>query len=76
MSFWAVRWRSENSLDGRREHLMWDGHPHVVLFRSRAACRSSIRERYGYIAARPDLRQEPHGWRTPTPVRVNIQPVQ
>jgi hypothetical protein len=31
-----------------------------------------IKEKYGYIAKRKDLREEPFGWRMPTPIKVKI----
>jgi hypothetical protein len=68
---WAGLWRSHNQVDGYREHVLYeDCLP--KLFRTRADCRAFIQERYGYIAERPDLRREPHGWRMPIPVRVSL----
>lgn len=85
---WGVKWRSKNALDGERSYLIGrvtaphgDGHPIVqpagdqtplVTFATRQAARAFIRDRYGYIATRPDLRAEPHGWRLPIPVRIKI----
>ena len=68
---WAVEWRSDNRLDGRTRHFMWDG---VVpfLFRTRREAREHITERYGYIKDRPDLRREPCGWKMPRPVRILV----
>lgn len=43
-----------------------------LLFRTRSTARAWIEEHYGYIARRPDLRKEPHGWRTPQAVRVIV----
>lgn len=68
---WAVMWRSVNLLDGIIRHWIWDaGRP--VLFRSRRDAREWIEERYGYIRQRPDLRAEPHGWKMPEPVKVEV----
>lgn len=68
---WAVLWRSQNCLDGKREYFLWEcGNP--MLFTTRAQARSYIKERYGYIATRPDLRAEPHGWRSPKAVKVRV----
>lgn len=71
MSLWGGLWHSENKMDGVREHLLFrDCLP--VLFRTRREAREFIQEKYGYIAKRPDLQSEPHGWRVPKPVRVNV----
>jgi len=43
-----------------------------VLFRTRQAAREWIKTKYGYIAERPDLQAEPHGWRMPKAVKVKI----
>lgn len=80
---WAIKWRSDNALDGKREYLIGryacggappelEGYP-KFLFRTRRAALAAIKEHYGYIAKRPDLRREPHGWRVPVPVRVRVE---
>jgi len=72
---WAVEWRSRNRLDGEKRHLIWApeaGPGNYRLFRTRAACRSYIDDRYGYIRERADLRAEPFGWRLPQAVRVTV----
>ena len=85
---WGILWRSDNRLDGTRRELLGDitaphgdGHPVVrpagvaqaaLTFRTKRAAQAFIRDRYGYIAKRPDLRCEPHGWKMPVPVRVKI----
>jgi hypothetical protein len=43
-----------------------------VLFRTRQKAREYINEKYGYIRTRPDLRVEPHGWRIPTAIKVDV----
>jgi hypothetical protein len=69
---WAVLWRSENKLDGKREHLLHkDCMP--LLFRTRNAAREHIKLYYGNIKNRPDLRAEPHGWKMPAAVKVKIE---
>jgi hypothetical protein len=71
---WGVLWRSRNTLDGKREHLV--GHMGMpALFRTRREARAYIANSYAYIADRPDLRKEPHGWQTPVAVRVAITPM-
>lgn len=68
---WAAEWVSTNALDGERRHLLHrDGVP--ALFRTRVECRRYIRQYFGHIRTRPDLRAEPHGWRMPQPVRVEV----
>ena len=85
---WGILWRSDNRLDGKREHLVGqitaphgDGHPIVkpagdaqvtLTFKTKRAAVDFIKARFGYIAKRPDLRAEPHGWKMPVPVRVRI----
>ena len=83
---WAIEWRSDSALDGKRRCILGIGHfgapltplpdcygaYHTMVFRSRAKAREFIRRRYGYIAERPDLRREPHGWKMPRPVRVRV----
>ena len=64
-------WRSENKLDGKREYIIREK-AYPKLFRTRAECREWIKQGYGYIADRPDLQAEPHGWKMPIPVKVEI----
>lgn len=70
-SRWGILWRSENRLDGKRQYFLWDG-TLPLLFRSRADAREYISDRFGYIAERPDLRREPHGWKMPSPIKVDV----
>lgn len=69
---WGILWRSDNALDGKRHHLMWNG-VQPFLYRTKREAAAAIRERFGYIADRPDLCREPHGWRMPIPVRVRVE---
>ena len=70
-NLWAGQWYSRNLLDGVTKHLLYlDCLP--VLFRTRKACREFIKENYGYIKDRKDLRTEPHGWRLPRAVKVSV----
>lgn len=68
---WAGLFVSVNRMDGRNEHLL---HENLlpVLRHSRCEMRAYIRERYGYIRRRPDLRGEPHGWRVPRAIKVKV----
>jgi len=68
---WAAEWYSDNALDGVSRHLVYENLL-PVIFRTRKECREYVKRRYGYIALRPDLRREPHGWRVPRPVKVGV----
>ena len=72
--FWAALWHSENALNGVTEHLLYERCV-PVLRQTRAEIRRYIRDYYGEISRRGDLRAEPHGWRVPRPVRVSISVV-
>jgi len=74
MSLWGALWRSNNILDGKKAHIIYDNLL-PALFGTRHECREFIRRRYGYIADRPDLQDEPHGWKMPIPVKVKIGPI-
>ena len=69
---WAAEWHSCNKADGVSRHLLHDDF-NVKLFTRRCDCVCWIRQHYGYIAKRRDLRREPHGWRMPRPVRVTVK---
>ena len=72
MSIWAGEWHSKNYLDECR-HLLYENCL-PVLFRTRQECRDYINRGYGYIRDRKDLRDEPHGWRIPRAIKVNVVP--
>lgn len=70
---WGALWRSNSYLDGGlRTHIINGPDCLPVLFRTRIAAREYIDKHYGYIRTRPDLQEQPHGWRIPVPVRVKI----
>jgi hypothetical protein len=70
-NLWGVMWRYKNKLDGKMEYLVYNaGRP--VLFSTRKEAREYIDEKYGYIRQRPDLKSEPHGWKMPIPVPVDV----
>lgn len=71
MTLWAGQWYSRNKLDGVRTHFLYENCL-PVLFKTRQECREFINSRYGYIKDRKDLREEPHGWRLPRPVKVEL----
>lgn len=68
-------WQSKNRLDGTTRHLICRNRV-PTLFITRKAARQFIELNYAYISVsvRKDLRNEPHGWRVPIPVRVTITP--
>jgi len=69
---WGIQWHSECRLDGVTKEFLWDnGTP--LVFRTREDARYYIRNEYGYIKTRPDLRAEPHGWRMPKAVKVRVK---
>ena len=69
-NLWAAEWHSCNRLDGERRHILYeDSLP--KMFRTRAETRAYIKEKYGYIATRRDLCEEPHGWRMPQAVKAS-----
>lgn len=84
MHAWAIKWRHENKLDGKREVLLGRfscvnppapdilaGYV-IMAFKTRASARDYIKENYGHIT-RPDLRAEPFGWKMPIPVKVSVE---
>ena len=74
MTIWAGQWHSCNRLDGDRKHLLYeDCLP--KLFKTRKAAREYLKEKYGYIANRLDLQDEPHGWLMPRPIKVEVSEV-
>lgn len=78
VTVWLPKWRSRNKLDGVTEQLIVFHHQFglpVGPFKTRAACKDWIDEWFGYIKDRKDLRNEPHGWRLPVPVKVSIKEI-
>lgn len=71
MSLWGCKWISDSRLSGHCEHLLWDGRL-PLLFPTRREARAYIKQRYGYIATRKDLRSPPHCWKMPRAVRVTV----
>lgn len=73
--YWAVKWVSENTLDGRREYYVGGpktGAPGPRLFATRREAREWRDQRYGYFRNRPDLKAEPHGWSLPRVEKVTV----
>jgi len=75
MNIWAVQWHSHNRISGDYRHICLE-HCLPVLFKTRRKAREYITEKYGYIAGRPDLKGEPHGWRMPQAIKVKIVPLE
>jgi hypothetical protein len=71
---WTILHRSRNQLDGFMSWYEGDcTHASgIKLFQNRELTRKYIKERYGYIAERIDLKKEPYGWRMPVPVRILV----
>ena len=66
---WGLLWHSKTRLGGVCEHMIYeDGQP--CFFKTRNKARGYAQQKYGYIRSRRDLRQEPHGWRLPRPVKI------
>lgn len=75
-SRWVPRWDQTNQLDGHTAYLeLWDC-GQLAVFRTRKACLEHIREAWGYVAKRSDLRKEPHCWRVPQAVKVTVTVVE
>lgn len=73
--YWAIKWISENNLDGRLEFYVGDHKSNragPVLFKTREQARAFRDDRFGYIRNRPDLKAEPHGWKFPRVERVRL----
>lgn len=69
---WAAEWYSCSKHSGVSRYLIREsGVP--VLFRTKQLAKEWIDKHYGYIRHRESLRREPHGWRLPRPVRVEIK---
>ncbi len=71
VNLWAAQWHTRNKLDGDTKHFLYENLL-PALFRTRRECREFINLKYGYIRDRPDLQQEPHGWRVPKAVKVKL----
>lgn len=68
---WAILWQSKNELDGFKQHLIRKD-CELLLFKTREEARKYNKLHYGYIRHRQDLKSEPHGWKTPKVVKINI----
>ena len=75
MALWMPLWKSNCKLDGKNRHLIkffWKDRNRVLIFHTRRECREFINEHWGYFKFRKDLRSEPHGWRLPEAVKVDV----
>jgi len=70
---WGVLWRLRTTREGYQQHFMWsDDSASPKLFCTRSQARAWIKDRFGYLADREDLKAEPHGWMMPKAVRVRV----
>lgn len=60
---WGLLW------EGVSPHLFWENGI-LLMFPTRRAARAYAQQHDGYIKYRPDLRQAPHVWRMPRPVKL------
>ena len=70
---WGAIWRSENRVDGKREHPLMGPSGLPWIFKSRREAQNYIDMTYGYIRRRPDLRAEPHGWKIPVARKIKVR---
>ena len=72
---WAVWWWSHPPT-GVEGNWVWRrdcaGGARPALFHTRRYAQKWIRDNYGYIAHRNDLRSAPHYWRVPKAIRVDV----
>lgn len=71
MTIWGIEWHEKNKTDGERREIMWENCV-PLMFTTRALARAYIHRTYRYIKYRKDLRREPHGWRMPQAVRIEV----
>jgi hypothetical protein len=72
---WGAEGQNRNRANVAQRYLLCGADLLPALFRTRREARAWIEREYGYIRRRPDLRAEPHGWRMPVAVRVEIRRV-
>lgn len=66
---WGLLWASKTKLDGLQQHLIYE-ECYPKFFHTRKESRKYSQEKFGYIKTRKDLREEPHGWKMPIPVKI------
>jgi len=71
IKFWGIQWHSKNKRSGEQRYLLWQG-GRPLIFETRTKAREHVREVYGYLKHRKDLRSEPHGWHIPKVLRVTV----
>ncbi len=70
---WAVKFSSQNRLDGYREHFVFRRSAcTAMMFRTRQEAREWIELHWAFLRYRPDLKAEPHGWKMPKPCQVKV----
>lgn len=66
---WGILWRQENKLDGKTEHIYFQGGFPILCY-TRKQAQARKQELLGYIAERKDLQREPYGWKIPKVVKI------
>ena len=66
---WAVQWNKQFYFDGEFGS-KYGSRP--LLFPTRKKATEYIREEWGFIRNREDLRRPPYNWRMPKAVRVEV----
>jgi len=66
---WAVKWDELFHYD-RLFESEFGSRP--LLFPTKAKAKAYIKDKWGYILDRPDLRRPPHNWRMPKAVMVKV----
>ena len=75
---WGIEFRSDNWLDGKTSRLQvnwnnpYDDIMRPRLFSTRQIAREWNHRENGWIKHRYDLMAEPHGWKVPRVVRVEV----
>ena len=73
---WMVEMRCnpEKNHDRTESYINWSGWGiGDAFFRTKKDCQTFINENYAYIRTRKDLREYPHGWRMPKPIKVSLR---
>lgn len=68
---WGVLFVYKNKIDGAKKYIDFENYAPVFFFTKQEAIQY-IKMKYGYIAKRKDLRQEPYKWRMPKPIKLKI----
>lgn len=69
---WGILHRKENKLDGKKSWLRCDRTCMPEMFQTREEAREFISVNLKSTYSRPELKIEPHGWKMPIPVKIEI----